>query len=70
MISWFSTWLLNIALIVYLVYVGKKAFKKARAVGHEEGWRWCSSGESMSLLGAPSTSFQVRDHKRFLLAWL
>ncbi|KAG6977757.1 hypothetical protein JG688_00000068 [Phytophthora aleatoria] len=61
MISWFSTWLLTIALIVYLVYVGKKAFKKARAVGHEEGWRWCSSGETMSLLGAPSMSFQDDD---------
>ncbi|EEY66265.1 uncharacterized protein PITG_03822 [Phytophthora infestans T30-4] len=61
MISWFSTWLLTIALIVYLVYVGKKAFKKARAVGHEEGWRWCSSSETMSLLGAPSMSFQDDD---------
>ncbi|GMF25996.1 unnamed protein product [Phytophthora fragariaefolia] len=60
LISWFSTWLLIIALIVYLGYIGRKSFQKARAVGHEEGWRWCSSGETMSLLGAPSTSFQVR----------
>ncbi|KAE9033530.1 hypothetical protein PR003_g8700 [Phytophthora rubi] len=61
LISWFSTWLLIIALIVYLGYIGKKAFKKARAVGYEEGWRWCSGGETMSLLGAPSTSFQDDD---------
>ncbi|POM80554.1 hypothetical protein PHPALM_1595 [Phytophthora palmivora] len=59
LISWFSTWLLTIALIVYLVYIGKKTFKKTRAIGHEEGWRWCTSGETMSLLGAPSSSFQT-----------
>ncbi|KAH7479539.1 Sulfite exporter TauE/SafE family protein 1 [Phytophthora ramorum] len=61
MISWFSSWLLIIALIVYLAYIGKKAFKKTRDVGHEEGWRWCSSSETVSLLGAPSTSFQDDD---------
>ncbi|KAG1700355.1 hypothetical protein DVH05_012156 [Phytophthora capsici] len=65
MISWFSAWLLTIALIVYLVYIGKKAFKKTRAVGTEEGWRWCSSGESVSLLGAPSTSFHQDDDGGF-----
>ncbi|CAI5720139.1 unnamed protein product [Peronospora destructor] len=58
LITWFSTWLLISALIVYLAYIGKEALRKTRAVSHDEGWRWCSSGESMSLIGAPSMSFQ------------
>ncbi|RLN62207.1 hypothetical protein BBJ29_002356 [Phytophthora kernoviae] len=57
-ISWFSSWLFTIALIVYLGYIAKKVFEKTRAVGRDENWRWCSSREAVSLLGAPSFSFQ------------
>ncbi|KAG7402186.1 hypothetical protein PHYBOEH_005749 [Phytophthora boehmeriae] len=60
-ISWFSSWLFTIALIVYLGYAGKKAFEKTRAVGRDENWRWCSSREAALLLGAPSFSFQDDD---------
>uniref|UniRef100_M4BFN8 Uncharacterized protein n=1 Tax=Hyaloperonospora arabidopsidis (strain Emoy2) TaxID=559515 RepID=M4BFN8_HYAAE len=56
--SWFSTWLFLVALIVYLAYIGKNVLKKARTVGHEEGWRCCSRSGSMSLLGAPSLHSQ------------
>lgn len=60
-ISWFPSWFLVIALIVYLGYIDKKTFKKALAVGRDENWRWCSSRESVSLLGAPSFNFQDDD---------
>ncbi|CAH0477042.1 unnamed protein product [Peronospora belbahrii] len=61
MIKWLPTWLLIVALIVYLAYNGKEELKKTRALGHDEGWRWCSSSDSMSLLGALSMSFQDDD---------
>lgn len=61
LVAWLSSWLLTIALIVYLIYIGRNTFINARVVGHDEGWRCCSNIETRTLLGAPSTSFQNDD---------
>ncbi|RLN37866.1 hypothetical protein BBJ28_00000481 [Nothophytophthora sp. Chile5] len=58
MITLLPTWLFFLALLIYLGYTGTKTAKAALAVGREENWRWCSSRETVTLLGAPSSSFQ------------
>lgn len=53
------TWLLLIALAIYLVWTGTHAAKKAVKTARQEQWRCVGGHETVLLLGAPGSAFQV-----------